>query len=108
MGTWPCDGQKAQPNGMPASRRDTGTDRRTECRPIGGPCALRAKGYSVDREAIRQRADAATTGDSRYTPSNARREARKLDTQASYERLRKEFRALKQRRPELSDVRCCE
>ena len=28
------------------------------------------EGYSVDGEAIRQLVDAATTGDSRYTPSN--------------------------------------
>ena len=48
--------------------------------------------------------DAATTGDSRYTPNNARREARKLDTKALHESWRKEYRALKQRRPEMSDV----
>lgn len=44
-----------------------------------------AEGYSVDCEAIRQLVDAASTGDSRYTPSNARREARKLATQALHE-----------------------
>lgn len=63
-----------------------------------------AEGYSVDAEAVRQLVDAATTGDARYTPSNARREAHKLDTQALYESWRKEYRALKQRRPEMSDV----
>jgi hypothetical protein len=63
-----------------------------------------AEGYSVDCEAIRQLVDAATTGDSRYTPSNARRVARKLDTQALHERWRKEYRALKQRRPGMSGV----
>jgi hypothetical protein len=63
-----------------------------------------AEGYSVDSEAIRQLVDAATTGDPRYTPGNARREARKLDTQALHESWRKEYRALKQRRPEMSDV----
>ena len=63
-----------------------------------------AEGYSVDREAIRQLVDDSTTGDSRYTPSNARREARKLDTQALYEKWRKEYRALKQRRPGMSGV----
>ena len=63
-----------------------------------------ADGYSVDGEAIRQLVDAATTGDSRYTPSNARREARKLETQALHESWRKEYRALKQRRPGMSDV----
>jgi hypothetical protein len=62
-----------------------------------------AEGYSVDCEAIRQIADTATTGDSRYISSNARREARKLETQAQYRRWQKEFRALKQRRPEMPD-----
>jgi hypothetical protein len=63
-----------------------------------------AEGYSVDCEAIRQLVDAASTGDSRYTPSSTRREARKLDTQALHERWRKEYRALKQRRPGMSGV----
>jgi hypothetical protein len=67
-----------------------------------------AEGYSVDSETIQQLVDAATTGDARYTPSNARREARKLDTQALHESWRKEYRALKKRRPELSDARCSE
>ena len=62
------------------------------------------EGYSVDGAAIQQLVDTATTGDSRYTPSNARREARKLKTQALYESWQKAYRALKQRRPELSDV----
>jgi len=65
-----------------------------------------AEGYSVDCEAIRQLVDTASTGDSRYTPSNARRVARKLDTQALHERWRKEYRAFKKRRPEMSDVWC--
>lgn len=65
-----------------------------------------AEGYSVDGEAIRQLVDMATTGDSRYTPSNARQEARKLETKALYESWRKEYRALKKRRPELSDLGC--
>jgi hypothetical protein len=43
-------------------------------------------------------------GDHRYTPNNVRREARKLDTQALHESWRKEYQALKQRRPEMSDV----
>ena len=63
-----------------------------------------AEGYSVDSEAIRQLADAATTGDSRYTPSNIRREVRKLNTQSLHESWQKEYRALKKRRPEMSDV----
>jgi hypothetical protein len=63
-----------------------------------------AEGYSVNCEVIRQLVDAATTGDARYTPSNARREARKLETQALHEKWRQEYRALKKRRPGMSDV----
>jgi hypothetical protein len=60
-------------------------------------------GYSVDCEAVRQLVDSVTTGDPRYTPSNARREARKLNTQALHESWRKAYRALKQRHPGMSD-----
>ena len=63
-----------------------------------------AEGYSVDGEAIRQLVDTATTGDSRYTPSNVRREARKLKTQSLHESWQKEYRALKQRHPGMSGV----
>ena len=45
-----------------------------------------------------------STGDARYTPSNARLEARKLETQALHKNWRKEFRALQKRRPGMSDV----
>jgi hypothetical protein len=60
--------------------------------------------YSMDSATIRQLVDSATTADSRYTPSNARRESRKLDTKGLHERWQKEYRALKKRRPEMSDV----
>jgi hypothetical protein len=63
-----------------------------------------ADGYSVDTEAIRQLVDVATTGEPRYTPSNARREARKLETQALHKSWQKGYRALKKRRPGMSDV----
>jgi hypothetical protein len=72
--------------------------------PLAGLVLFGAEGYSVDTRAVRQLVDAATTGDPRHTPSNARREARKLDTQALHESWRKEYWALKQRRPEMSDV----
>ena len=61
-------------------------------------------GYSLDGAMIRQLVDAATTADDRYTPSNARREARKLDTQAMYESWRKACRDLKKTRRNMSDV----
>lgn len=60
--------------------------------------------YSLDAASIRRLADSATTADDRYTPSNARRETRKLDTQAMYESWRKEYRAWRKRRPGMSDV----
>lgn len=54
--------------------------------------------YSVDGDMICQLLDSATTADPRYTPSNARREARKLDTQAMYEDWRRAYRDLKKQR----------
>lgn len=71
--------------------------------PVAELVRFGGEGYSVDSEAIRQLVDVASTGDSRYTPSNARREVRKLETQSLHESWRKEYRALKQRRPEMSD-----
>lgn len=60
--------------------------------------------YSFDGDAIRQLVDSATTADPRYTASNARGEARKLDTQAKYERWQKAYRELEEATPE--HVRC--
>ena len=60
--------------------------------------------YALDTDAIRQLVDSAKTADPRYTPSTARREARKLDTQATYESWRAAYRTLKKRRPKMSDV----
>ncbi len=53
---------------------------------------------------VSRRADALAPAESRYKPSNARREARKLNTQAMYKSWQKEYQALKKRRPEMSDV----
>ena len=55
--------------------------------------------YTLDAVHIRRLADSATTADDRYTPSNARREARKLETQAMYESWRKEYRTLRRKKP---------
>ena len=60
--------------------------------------------YVLDTAAIRHLVDAATTADPHYTPSTTRREARTLDSQARYARWQKAYRALKQRRPHMSDV----
>jgi hypothetical protein len=60
--------------------------------------------YSIEAAMIRELVDSATTGDRRYTPSNAKRAARKLATQAKYKRWRKAYRDLKKRHPNMSDV----
>ena len=60
--------------------------------------------YRLDTAAIRHLVDAATTADPHYTPSTTRREAHTRDTQARYARWQKAYRALKQRRPHMSDV----
>jgi hypothetical protein len=60
--------------------------------------------YFVDRLMIHRLIDSATTADPRYTPSNARRETRKLDTQGMYQGWQKAYRELKNRRPRMSAV----
>ena len=60
--------------------------------------------YMLDTAAIRHLVDAATTADPRYMPSTTRREAHTRDTQARFARCQKAYRALKQRRPRMSDV----
>jgi hypothetical protein len=60
--------------------------------------------YSLDQAAIRQQVDSATTADSRYTPTSARREVRKLETQTMYESWQREYRRLTKSRPKMSDV----
>jgi hypothetical protein len=60
--------------------------------------------YSVDGDMVRQLVDSATTADHRYTPSNAKRAARTLDTQAMCESWRKAYRSLRKQRPNMSDV----
>jgi hypothetical protein len=60
--------------------------------------------YSLDAVQIRRFVDSATTADNRYTPSNARREARKLDTKARYESWRTVYRELRREKPGMSDV----
>ena len=59
---------------------------------------------SLDANLVRQLVDTSTTGDARYTPSIARREVRKLETEAKYEEWGKAYRALKKKRPNMSDV----
>lgn len=62
--------------------------------------------YSLDETMTQQLVDAATTADERYTPTTARRESRKLDTQAMYESWQKEYRKLKKANSNKSDTWC--
>lgn len=72
--------------------------------PLAELIGFRDGEYTVDAAMIRQLIDSATTADPRHTPSNAKREARKLDTQAMYESWQNEYRNLKKRRRNMSDV----
>ena len=59
--------------------------------------------YSLDGDIIRRMVDAATTADNRYTPSQVKREARKLKTQALHASWRKGYRELKRSKPGKTD-----
>ncbi len=61
-------------------------------------------GFTLDTDLIRQLVNTSTTGDARYTPNTARREVRKLETEAMREQWRKAYRELKKKRPNRSDV----
>jgi len=63
-----------------------------------------ADAYSVDGSMIRLLVDAATTADNRYTPSNAKREARKVDTQSMYKDWQKMYRELTKKRPNMPET----
>jgi hypothetical protein len=65
---------------------------------------FRSGEYSVDAAMIRELVDSAATADPRYTPSVAKRAARKLHTQAMYEGWQKAYRTLRKRRPNMSGV----
>ncbi|MFZ2220468.1 MAG: hypothetical protein WAV85_17555 [Rhodoferax sp.] len=60
--------------------------------------------FTLDPAVIRQLVDAATTADPRHTPSTAKREARKIDTQAMYADWQKAYKALQKTHPDKSDV----
>ena len=59
--------------------------------------------FLLDGAMIRRLVDSATTADHRYTPSNVKREARKLVTQAMHESWRRKYRQLKRSKPGKSD-----
>ncbi len=72
--------------------------------PLADVVAYRAGAYSLDSATVRRLVDAATTSDSRYTPSNAKREARKVDTQAMYKDWQKAYRQLVKKRPNMPET----
>ena len=74
--------------------------------PLASFLVFHDRAYVLDVNKIQGLIDTSKTIDNRYTPSKARREARKLTTQTMYKRWREEYRALKKRRPEMSDVWC--
>jgi len=64
--------------------------------------------YSLDGAIIRRMVDVATTADNRYTPSEVKREARKLETQEMYASWQKEYRELKRSNPSKTDSWCAQ
>jgi hypothetical protein len=72
--------------------------------PLTEAVRYRDGAYSIDSVVIRQLVDSSKTGDARYTPSTARREAGKLTTQENYRRWKRAYRVSVQRHPDKSDV----
>ena len=72
--------------------------------PLADVIGFENGGFTLDRPVIHQMVDAATTADPRHTPSTAKREAGKLDTQARYASWQKAYKALRKKSPNKSDV----
>lgn len=60
--------------------------------------------YALDEPLIRQLVDSSTSADSRYTPSSAKREVRKQNTQAMYADWQKAYRELKKKHRDKSET----
>ena len=76
----------------------------TNAMPLADVIGFENGGFTLNHAVIRQMVDAATTADPRHTPSTAKREAGKLDTQARYASWQKAYKALRKKRPNESDV----
>ena len=76
----------------------------TNAMPLADVIGFENGGFTLDHAVIHQMVDAATTADPRHTPSTAKREAGKLDTQARYASWQKAYKALRKKRPNESDV----
>ena len=72
--------------------------------PLADVVGFENGGFTLAHAVILQLVDAATTADPRHTPSTAKREARKIDTQAMYAAWQKAYRALQKKHPDKSDV----
>jgi hypothetical protein len=72
--------------------------------PLANLVAYRTGAYSLGGARVGQLVDAATTADNRYTPSNAKREARKADTQAMYKDWQKAYRDLRKTHKDKSET----
>ena len=72
--------------------------------PLADVVGFENGGFTLAHAVILQLVDAATTADPRHTPSTAKREARKIDTQAMYATWQKAYRALLKKSPGKSDV----
>lgn len=59
---------------------------------------------SVDANLIKQLIEMSSTSDPRYTPSKVKQAARKLDTQAMYEKWKQAYRKYKRKKPGKSDT----
>lgn len=62
------------------------------------------KRYVIHTPTVLQMVDTSNTADPLYTPSAAKRESRKLDTQAMYASWQKEYRSLRKKNTNKSDV----
>jgi len=76
----------------------------TNAMPLADVIGFENGSFTLDHAVIHQMVDAATTADPHHTPSTAKREAGKLDTQARYASWQKAYKALRKKRPNESDV----
>jgi hypothetical protein len=72
--------------------------------PLADVVGFEGGSFTLDHAVFHQMVDAATTADPRHTPSTAKRESAKLDTQARYASWKKAYKVLRKKRPNESDV----
>jgi len=72
--------------------------------PLADVVRFGADGYFLDSKMIERLVDQSSTADSRYTPSNARREVRKLETEANHAAWQRAYKELRKSKPGKSDT----